>query len=161
MQQISITAIQAIQAILAPALGISAVGLLLLGLNNRYTSIISRIRQLNDEKREYSAQLVEKNSLNFSENARFMSIRQQGEELFDRSRIVRNAILSLQTGIGLFVLSSVTIGMSLFVSFVAFETIPLILFMLGMVALFIGSIFAALDVHRAYHVVLLEMRAEE
>ena len=32
------TAIQAIQAILAPALGISAVGLLLLGLLNRYSN---------------------------------------------------------------------------------------------------------------------------
>ncbi len=161
MDQLSLTAIQAIQAILAPALGISAVGLLLLGMNNRYTSIISRIRQLNDEKREYSAQLVENNSLNFSENARFMSIRQQGEELFDRCRIVRNAILALQTGIGLFVLSSVMIGMSLFFESEAFNTIPLVLFILGMIVLFVGIIFAALDVYRAYHVVLLEMRAEE
>ena len=42
---------QTIQAILTPALMISACGLLLLGLNNRYAIVISRIRVLNDEKR--------------------------------------------------------------------------------------------------------------
>ena len=42
---------QTIQAILTPALMISACGLLLLGLNNRYAIVISRIRMLNDEKR--------------------------------------------------------------------------------------------------------------
>jgi hypothetical protein len=48
MQHAPATAIEAIQAILAPALGISAVGLLLLGLYNRYSNIINRIRSLNE-----------------------------------------------------------------------------------------------------------------
>ena len=48
MPEPTVTAIQAIQAILAPALGISAVGLLLLGLTNRYSNIVNRIRLLND-----------------------------------------------------------------------------------------------------------------
>ncbi|TAK53687.1 MAG: DUF2721 domain-containing protein [Bacteroidetes bacterium] len=157
----TVTAIQAIQAILAPAVGISAVGLLLLGLNNRYSLIISRIRLLNEEKRKFAHRLVEKSELTFTENTRFMSIRQQSEELFQRSRLVRNAILSLQTSIGLFVLTSVMIGTSLFVAKEAFRLVPLILFMLGMIAVFVGIVFAASEVYRAYHVVLLEMRAEE
>ena len=44
-------AVQAIQAILAPAIMVSACGLLLLGLLNRYTVIMARIRALNDERR--------------------------------------------------------------------------------------------------------------
>ncbi len=161
MQELPLTAIQAIQAILAPALGISAVGLILLGLSNKYTAIIVRIRQLNDEKRKFTQRLIDKNELNFHENTRFMSIRKQTEQLFVRSKLVRNAILSLQTGIGLFVLSSVTIGMSMFVAPEGFKLIPLILFMLGMIVLFIGIVFAAMEVYKAYNVVLLEMRAEE
>lgn len=157
----SITAIQAIQAILAPALGISAVGLLLLGLNNRYSLIISRIRQLNDEKRRFTQRLVEKAELSYAENSRFMSIRQQSEELFARSKYVRNAILSLQTSIGLFVLSSVAIGLSIVIETQIFRLVPLFLFILGMVVVFVGIVYAAIDVYRAYHIVLLEMRAEE
>lgn len=157
----SFTAIQAIQAILAPALGISAVGLLLLGLNNRYSLIISRIRQMNDEKRRFTQRLVEKTELSYMENSRFMSIRQQSEELFARSKIVRNAILSLQTSIGLFVLSSVAIGLSMIIEAELFRLVPLFLFILGMIVVFVGIVYAALDVYRAYHIVLLEMRAEE
>ncbi len=157
----TITAIQAIQAILAPALGISAVGLLLLGLNNRYSLIISRIRQMNDEKRRFAQRLLEKTELSYMENSRFMSIRQQSEELFARSRIVRNAILSLQTSIGLFVLSSVAIGLSMVIETEMFRLVPLFLFILGMAVVFVGIVYAAIDVYRAYHIVLLEMRAEE
>ena len=161
MQEISITAIQAIQAILAPALGISAVGLLLLGLNNRYSAIISRIRVLNDEKRRFHKGIVEKNELSFSESSRFMSIRQQIEELFTRCMLVRNSILALQAAIGLFVLTSLIIGMSLFIPNDAFRSVALILFMFGMVGVFLGIVYAAIDIYRAYHVVLLEMREEE
>jgi hypothetical protein len=157
----SLTAIQAIQAILAPALGISAVGLLLLGLNNRYSLIISRIRLMNDEKRRFKQRLLEKTELSYMENSRFMSIRQQSEELFARSKIVRNAILSLQTSIGLFVLSSVAIGLSMVIEAELFRLVPLFLFIFGMIVVFVGIVYAALDVYRAYHIVLLEMRAEE
>ena len=58
MQEAPVTAIQAIQAILAPALGISAVGLLLLALMNRYSTIVNRIRLLNDEKRRFARHLA-------------------------------------------------------------------------------------------------------
>ena len=44
-------AVQAIQAILAPAIMVSACGLLLLGLLNRYTVIMTRIRTLSEERR--------------------------------------------------------------------------------------------------------------
>ena len=161
MEPVSITAIQAIQAILAPAVGISAVGLLLLGLSNRYSAIISRIRQLNDERRRFSRQIAEQKELGYTDNARFMNIRKQVEELLYRSRTVRNAILAMQTAIGLFVLTSVGIGMSLALGREFDAMIPLLLFLVGMLAVFIGITFAGLDVHRSFRVVLLEARAEE
>jgi hypothetical protein len=161
MQEITVTAIQAIQAILAPALGISAVGLLLLGLSNRYSTIINRIRLLNDEKRRFHRQIAEKGDLGYTDNARLMSITHQTQGLLGRSRLVRNAILSLQVAIALFVLSSVMIALSMFVPSQGFQTIPLFVFVLGMVSVFVGVVFAGTEVYRSYKIVLIEVTAEE
>jgi len=45
------TFLKAIQLMLAPAVMISACGLLLLGINNKHSSITNRIRLLNEERR--------------------------------------------------------------------------------------------------------------
>lgn len=161
MQDTTVTAIQAIQAILAPALGISAVGLLLLGLSNRYSSIINRIRLLNDEKRTFLKLIGENRELSYTDNTRYMSIRNQTDELLIRSRFVRNAILSMQGAIGMFVLSSAGIGLNLFVDQRGFRVLPLVLFVAGMVGVFVGVLFAALEVHRSYKIILIEVNAEE
>jgi len=44
--------VEVIQLMLAPGLMISACGLLLLGVNNKYSLVVNRIRLLNDEKRK-------------------------------------------------------------------------------------------------------------
>jgi len=160
MQESPLTALQAIQALLAPAVGISAVGLLLLGLNNRYSIIINRIRLLNEERRRYLRVLSEKDSLEYADNVRFMSISNQSKELLIRSRLVRNAILSMQLSIALFVLTSVTVGISLFISTDLAKTVPLVVFIIGMVSVLVGILFAAGEVHRSYKIILLEVKAE-
>jgi hypothetical protein len=161
MNDITVSAIQAIQAMLAPAVGISAVGLLLLGLNNRYSTIINRIRLLNDEKRKYHRQIVENVELTYTDNARYHSISSQGKELLIRSRLVRNAILSLQTAVGLFVLASAAIGVNLFSTSEALRALPLLLFIVGMFSVFVGVVFAGREVYRSYKIVLIEANAEE
>ena len=109
MNETPVTAIGAIQAILAPALGISAVGLLLLGLLNRYSNMVTRIRLLNDEKRKFKRLLAGPDELEYADRARFASVTKQTEELLLRSRLVRNAILSMQCSIGMFVLALIAI----------------------------------------------------
>ena len=161
MQETTVTAIQAIQAILAPAVGISAVGLLLLGLSNRYSTIINRIRLLNHEKRAFSKNLDEKGDLPYPDNVRFMSIVKQTEEFLVRTRLARNAILSMQAAVGLFVLTSVTIALNLFNSSEYLRAIPLFIFILGMISVLVGIIFAAAEVYRSYRIILLEVKAEE
>jgi len=161
MPETNVTAIQAIQAILAPALGISAVGLLLLSLSNRYSTIINRIRLLNDEKRRFSRIIGKKGDLAYTDNIRFMSISKQTLELLLRSRYVRNAILSMQTAIGLFILSSVSIAVNLFMTTETLRAIPLMIFIVGMVSLFVGIVFYAMEVYRSYKIILLEVKGEE
>jgi len=162
MHTTNFTAIQAIQAILAPALGISAVGLLLLGLLNRYSNIISRIRLLNEEKRKLTRTLAEKESdVAFTDNFRYLSVRKQTGELLLRSSLIRNSILWLQASAGLFVLASLAIGLNLFVSNDFLEGLALIIFMTGMVGVFIGIVYAAIEVYRSFKIVLIEVKAED
>jgi hypothetical protein len=153
--------IQAIQALLAPALGISAVGLLLLGLNNRYSIIINRIRLLNEERRKFVRLLQKSESLEYADNHRFMNISKQTQELLVRSRLVRNAILSLQAAIALFVITSVTIGITLFVTVVWVSTLALGIFVLGMLCVLLGVLFAGAEVRRSFRIVLLEVKADD
>jgi hypothetical protein len=157
----TVTAIQAIQAMLAPAVGISAVGLLLLGLSNRYSSIINRIRLLNEERRKYARLLSTEHDLPYADNMRLVSIATQVKELLTRSRYVRNAILWMQAAIALFVLTSAGIGVNLFFSGEAMRILPLAIFICGMIAVVVGIAFAGMEVHRSYRIVLLEVEAEE
>ncbi len=154
-------AIQAIQAILAPAVGMSAVGLLLLGMNNRYSSIMNRIRLITEERRKYLRMMVDTTELGYSDRMRYMNITNQSAELLIRSRYVRNAILLMQSAVGLFVLTSAGIGLNLFAGGVLVQMLPLVMFVLGMISVFIGIVFAALEVHRSYKIILLEVKASE
>jgi hypothetical protein len=156
-----VSAIQAIQAILAPALGISAVGLLLLGLTNRYSTLINRIRLLNSEKRNLARTFVKQEQLEYRDNMRFVSIGQQIIELLRRARMLRNAVLSMQIAIAMFVVSSATIGLNLFVTSRAMQLVPLIAFVLGMFAMLAGIVWAAIDVRQSFRVILIEVEAEE
>ncbi len=161
MNELPINPILAIQSMLAPALGISAVGLLLLGLNNRYSIIINRIRLLNEERRKYLRYLQQHDHLEYADNIRFMSISKQSGELLTRSRLVRNAILSMQTAIALFVLTSVVIGLNLFIAADVMKVVPLWIFVGGMVSVLLGIMFAGREVQRSYTIVLLEVKADD
>lgn len=87
----SFSVIQIIQLILAPAVMINACGLLLLATSNKYSSVLNRIRLLNDEKRKLSKKAGEKN---FEEMQRLESLARQIEHLMARAKLVRNSVMS-------------------------------------------------------------------
>jgi hypothetical protein len=161
MENTTTAALQAIQSILAPALGISAVGLLLLALNARYSNIINRIRLLNDERRRFNRLISDNVELSFADNARYMSIRSQTNGLLERSKLVRNAILFHQLAIGLFVLTSVTIGFNVFLPVSFPQSVTLMMFMGGMLCVLAGVVNSALEIYRSHKIVLIDVNAEE
>jgi hypothetical protein len=156
-----VTAIEAIQAMLAPAVGISAVGLLLLALMNRYSTLVNRIRLLNEEKRRFMKLLADQEELNYTDQTRYMSVVNQGKELLLRSTYLRNAILFMQSAIGLFVLTSALIGVNMFVTTEALRDAMLITFIIGMIGVLVGILYSAKDVTRSLRSVLLEIRADD
>lgn len=150
----------AIQSILAPALGISATALLMLGLSNKYSAMITRLRQLNEERSKYITILTGKGELNYHENIRYISVRKQIGILFDRCKYIKNAILLLQSSVIMFVLTSVTIGISLFFPGKFIEILPLILFITGMLLVLVGILFSSHEVYKSYKIIEIEIKAD-
>lgn len=122
--------------------------------------MVTRIRLLNDEKRDFNKILGEKGILSYTDNSRYMSIVKQTEELLLRTRIIRNAILSLQTAVALFVLSSTAIAMNLFINAELLKELPLMIFVGGMFMVLAGILFSAQEIYRSYKIILIEVHAE-
>jgi hypothetical protein len=150
-------AVQAIQAILAPAIMVSACGLLLLALLNRYTVIMSRIRVLNEERRRLVRATTPPAEAVPLEVARLASVMRQLEDLVDRVRLLRNAVMCQVVAVGCFVLTSLLIGLRVTGPEWLRLAHPLPVFMIGMAVLFAGVVFEGTDVVRAYRTIRLEV----
>ncbi len=146
---------QTIQAILTPALMISACGLLLLGLNNRYAIVIGRIRMLNDEKRRKLAD-PEGIDREYVDALRFESVLQQIPSLMQRANYLRRSLLFLWIGVIGYLLSSIMLGVGIFFGLSA-AVCAVWIFMVGLVSAAIGVVFALLDIALAYRVLKLEI----
>lgn len=155
-----ITGIEAIQSMLAPALGISATAMLLLSMHNRFSIIINRLRLLNEEKRRYHAKIADNVETGAYESIRYSSISSQLKILTKRCRVLRNAILSMMAAIMLFVLASLLIGVNIFISTELIKNTPLVFFSLGMLLVLTGIIYSANDVINSYRLTEVEVKGE-
>ena len=145
-----------ISDMLAPAVMLSACGLFLLGLQNKYSNIINRIRELNEEKRE----LKLLDEMNKFQERRFRSIEKQIVGLLRRARLDKNSILSIYSGMVFFMLTSLAIALR-DLGWILRSQIPaLILFLIGTALVFVGTIYAYLEVRISYRVVQLEVEQD-
>lgn len=144
-------AAQAINGILAPAIMISASALIILALQGKYSQLIDRLRSLNEERRKLKQ--AERPS-----EQRLSNVVAQIEAILLRAKMVRNSIVSLYLAITLFVLSSIVIGARLTLGIGIPISSSVIMFMVGMVFVFSGVLYALRDIGRAYNVARLEVR---
>jgi len=145
--------VQLIQGMLAPGLMISACGLLLLGMNNKYSLVVNRIRLLNEEKRKIFHQVkIDENDSN-----RISNIELQISHLIERISLVRNAVFSYSLAVALFIVSSVLIGLTINKNAQALEWLIVAFFYAGMFAVFVGVVFAAIEVWKGYRIVKIEI----
>jgi len=152
--------VQIIQLMLAPGIMISACGLLLLGMNNKYSLVVNRIRILNEERRRALHKLGEK-EFTFQENVRFESITKQLERLTYRVGLVRNAVLSYTIAVALFVLTSLLIGIGYLFDIIRMNSFITVLFLLGMLSVLVGVLFAAYETYKGYAIVKYEVESDE
>ncbi len=159
MHDSAINATQAIQSILAPAVMISSNGLFFLGLNARQTSVFSRIRLLNDEKRKILREINDGVESDRCDDIRCLSIETQLTSLLRRGWYVRNCIICCALSVGAFVLTCLAIGMLFYLDSNA-RGLPLYLFIIGMLLVLSEVIFLGLDELVSYSVIMLEVRGK-
>lgn len=145
--------IHLIQGMLAPGLMISACGLLLLGMNNKYSLVVNRIRLLNEEKRK----IFTHDNLDDKEGSRLNNIELQISHLIQRISLVRNAVFSYSVAVALFIVASVLIGITMNSKSSAFDWLIVSFFYAGMFAVFVGIVFAAIEVWKGYRIVKIEI----
>lgn len=156
----SFSIVEVIQLMLAPGLMISACGLLLLGMNNKYSLVVNRIRILNEEKRRFVNKAAEKD-FSYEENIRLESISRQLSALTFRVRLVRNAVFSYTIAVALFVITSLLIGTQYLFELQGISFLITIFFLLGMLSVLIGVIYAANETIKGYRIIHLEVKSEE
>lgn len=157
MDKISI--VEVIQLMLAPGIMISACGLLLLAMNNKYSLVVNRIRLLGEEKRRFISKVSGKD-FNYEEIIRLESISIQIKKLAFRARLVRDAVLSYTIAVALFVITSLLIGFKFIFDLERLGSIITALFLIGMISVLIGVIFAAYETIKGYEIVQLEVKVD-
>ncbi len=153
--------VKMIQFMLAPAVMISACGLLLLGINNRYSAIANRIRALNDERRRLLLKLKDGRELDYMESNRLASIMKQLEQLFCRLGYVKNCVISYSVGIFLFILTSLIIGIDYIFDLKIGILLMTFAFISGMIAVGTGILFALREIMKGHKIIEIEIKAEE
>lgn len=151
--------VQVIQLMLAPGLMISACGLLILGMNNKYSLVVNRIRLLNEERRRVLNK-VGTGNFSYDENVRIESISLQLEKLTLRVKLVRNAVLSYTIAVALFVLTSLLIGIEFFAT-LNLNVVVTLFFLVGMLSVLAGVLFAAYETSEGYKIIQLEVKVDE
>ncbi len=137
-----------IQIMLAPGIMISACGLLLLGMNNKYSLVVNRIRLLKEERRQFKDK---------KDKQRHASVDLQITKLFYRISLIRNAVFSYSVAVGFFIVSSVLIGVNKVTEPTALDSLVLFFFLTGMAFVLAGVLFAAIEVWRGYQIVKIEV----
>lgn len=145
-----------IQAMLAPGLMISACALLLLGVNNKYSLVVDRIRALDEEKRRLTVNELERR-LTENEKQRLSSINMQVEKFAVRFRYIKNILISYATAIAFFICSSFFIGMGFLSSTKTTEYLAISLFLMGMISVFVGIIQVVIEARKGYDIVMIEI----
>jgi len=152
----AMTVVEIIQSMMAPAVMISACGLLILGMNNKYSMVINRIRALDEEKRKLK-QMAEENSLNAHQEKRFNSIDRQTGKLAFRIKMVKNAVVCYSTAVALFIITCLGIGLNIVFNNFDISGLVVVFFLLGMLSVFLGIIYAVKEVMKGYEIIYIEI----
>lgn len=145
-----------IQSMLAPGIMISACGLLILGMNNKYSLVVSRIRALADEKRKLITPPKHGN-LNQVEENRLKSINTEINLFAYRVVLVKKAVTSYYVAVAFYIFASLLIGVNFLSDQAITNIIALIFFLAGMVSVVTGVYYAAQEIKKGLEIVKIEI----
>lgn len=150
-----VTSADIIQTMLAPGLMISACGLLLLGMSNKYSVVLNRIRVLDEEKRIH---LHDAPGRQEDDDPRLSCVLEQLSELRTRAQFERDAIVCYSASVAFFVLTSIFIGLSVLGGIEALGLLTIASFLVGMLLVLAGVLFVGWEAVKGYRIICLDMQ---
>ncbi len=115
---------------------------------------------LQDQKRKLMIKVGDKTP-ETEEIVRLESISRQISSLVIRGDLVKNSVLSFVIAIALFVFTSLLIGVLSLLTIAPMNFLIIVSFLLGMIAVFTGTVFMGLEVKHGYKIILFEVKAHE
>ncbi|MEK6334239.1 MAG: DUF2721 domain-containing protein [Acidobacteriota bacterium] len=139
-------------AMITPAVLISASGTMILSSSTRLGRVVDRTRSLSDRLQEISN---DEATTKFFEERRAM-LYDQLDKLTSRSRLLQRALTSFYLAVGVFVATSVAIGVVAF-SGARFGWVPVVMGLVGACFLFYGSMLLVFEARLALSTTHAEM----
>jgi len=146
-------AIAVLTAMITPAVLISACGSMILSTSSRLGRVVDRVRALSDRLEnmsnghEHGPSLAERQA----------SIFQQLDKLTSRARILQRCMVTFYLSLGMFVATSVAIGVVPFTGSQRYNLVPVGLGLAGACFLFYGSVLLILEARLALSTIHGEM----
>src|SRR6478609_7689076 len=146
-------AIAVLTAMITPAVLISACGSMILSTSSRLGRVVDRVRGLSDRLEHMSAGADGSQS----SMERQASIFQQLDKLTSRARILQRCMVTFYLSLGMFVATTVAIGVAAFTSNPHYNYIPVVLGIAGACFLFYGSVLLIFEARLALSTIHGEM----
>ena len=146
-------AIAVLTAMITPAVLISACGSMILSTSARLGRVVDRVRALSDRVED----MAQKQDRGPAQTERQALIFQQLDRLTSRARILQRCMVTFYLSLGMFVATSVAIGVVPFTGSQRYNMIPVGLGLAGACFLFYGSILLILEARLALSTIHAEM----
>lgn len=147
------SAIAVLTAMITPAVLISACGSMILSTSARLGRVVDRVRALSDRLEEMNEKVADGVDL----TERQAVIFQQLDKLTSRARILQRCMVTFYFSLGIFVATSVAIGIVPFTGNPRYNIAPVVLGLAGATFLFYGSVLLILEARLALSTIHAEM----
>ncbi|MDQ2938727.1 MAG: DUF2721 domain-containing protein [Acidobacteriota bacterium] len=149
------SAVAVLTAMITPAVLISACGSMILSTSHRLGRVVDRVRALSDKLEE----LAEKRASETKETTaeRQAIIFAQLDKLTSRARILQRSMVTFYLALGLFVATSVAIGVVAIAGNPRYNLLPVIVGLAGACFLFYGSMLLIFEARLALSTIHAEM----
>ncbi|MFN2493374.1 MAG: DUF2721 domain-containing protein [Pyrinomonadaceae bacterium] len=147
------SAVAVLTAMITPAVLISACGSMILSTSHRLGRVVDRVRALSDRLEE----LGEKSTDKVGSTERQAMIFAQLDKLTSRARILQRSMVTFYLALGLFVATSVAIGMVAIAGSPRYNLVPVAIGLVGACFLFYGSMLLIFEARLALSTIHAEM----
>ena len=149
----SAAAVAVLTAMITPAVLISACGALILSTSTRLSRVVDRVRSLADTFEELSHSEQERELFEERRALIFNLL----DKLTSRARLLQKSMTVFYSSLGLFVATSVAIGLAAVVGSPYFVWVPVLMGLLGACGLFYGSVLLIFEARVASYALAVEM----